>query len=116
MKWNRFLKSLLKTTVYILDQAAEQVDRVADSATEIRDQARRVVDSAAGAIQRQEEDHTFRNFVSFAAGVGLGVGAGILLAPASGAALRSSIGDGVKDISDRVRGQASNPQFPTGTD
>jgi hypothetical protein len=115
MKWNRLLKSLLKTTVYILDQAAEQVDRAADSAAEIRDQAKRVVDHADSAIQSQQEDHTFRNLVCFAAGVGLGVGAGILLAPASGAELRSSISDRVKDISDGVRGRASTQETATGT-
>ena len=115
MKWNRLLKSLLKTTVYILDEAAEQDDRPADSAAEIRDQAKRVMDHAASAIQPQQEDQTFRNLVSFAAGVGLGVGAAILLAPASGAELRSSISERVKDISDGVRGRASNQEIATGT-
>jgi gas vesicle protein len=116
MKLNRLLKSLLKTTVYILDQAADQDDRAADSVAEIRDQAKSVVDQAASAIQPQQEDHTFRNLVSFAAGVGLGVGAAILLAPASGAELRSSISERVKDISDGVRGRASKPEIATGTD
>jgi len=116
MKWNRLLKSLLKTTLYILDQAAEQIDRAADSAADIRDQAKRAVDHAASAIQPQEEDHTFRNLVSFAAGVGLGVGAGILLAPARGADLRSSISDRVKDIGDGLRGRGPIREKATGTD
>ena len=74
------------------------------------------MDHAASAIQPQQEDQTFRNLVSFAAGVGLGVGAAILLAPASGAELRSSISERVKDISDGVRGRASNQEIATGTD
>jgi gas vesicle protein len=115
MRWNRLLKSLLKTTVYILDQSAEQVDRVADRTSEIRDQAKRVVDNAASAIQPPREDHTLRNLVSFAAGVGLGVGAGILLAPASGVELRSSISDRVKDISDNVKKRVSTQKVATGT-
>jgi gas vesicle protein len=115
MRWNRLLKSLLKTTVYILDQTAEQADRVADRTSEIRDQAKSVLDNAASAIQPQREDHTFRNLVSFAAGVGLGVGAGMLLAPASGVELRSSISDRVKDISDKVKGRVSTQQSATGT-
>jgi gas vesicle protein len=115
MKWNRLLKSLLKTTLYILDQTAEQADRVADRTSEITDQAKRVVDSAASAI-RPREDHTLRNIVSFAAGVGLGVGAGILLAPASGGETRSSISDKVKEIGNKVKGRVSTPDFATGTD
>ena len=115
MRWNRLLKSLLKTTVYILDQTAEQVDRVADRTSEIRDQAKRVIDNAASAIQPQREDHTLRNLVSFAAGVGLGVGVGMLLAPASGVKLRSSISDRVRDISDKVKGRVSTPRAATGT-
>jgi gas vesicle protein len=116
MRWNRLLKSLLKTTVYILDQTAEQADRVADRTSEIRDQAKRVVDNAASAIRPHQEDHTFRNLVTFAAGVGVGVGAGMLLAPARGAELRSSISDRVKDISDKVKGRVSTPKIATGTE
>jgi gas vesicle protein len=116
MRWNRLLKSLLKTTVYILDQTAEEVDRVADRTSEIRDQAKRVLDNAASAIQPQREDQTFRNLVLFAAGVGLGVGAGMLLAPASGVDLRSSISDRVKDISDKVKGRVATQKFATGTE
>jgi gas vesicle protein len=116
MRWNRLLKSLLKTTVYILDQTAEQADRVADSTSEIRDQAKRVLDNAASAIQPPREGHTFRNLVGFAAGVGLGIGAGMLLAPASGVELRTSISDGVKDISDKVKGRVSTQKFAMRTE
>src|SRR5580698_1136404 len=115
MRWNKLLKSLLKTTVYILDQTAEQVDRVADRTSDITDQAKRVVNSAAGVIQPRE-DHTLRNLVSFAAGVGIGVGAGMLLAPASGGEIRDSIGDKVKDITNKVKGRVSSQDFATGTD
>jgi gas vesicle protein len=115
MKWNRLLKSLLKTTVYILDQTAEQVNHVADRTSEITDQAKRVVDSAASAIQPRK-DHTLRNIVSFAAGVGIGVGAGMLLAPASGGETRSSISEKIKDIGNKVKGRLSTQDFATGTD
>ena len=43
----------------------------------------------------------------FAAGVAIGVGAGMLLAPASGEEIRGSIGDKVQDIGDRVRSRFS---------
>ena len=115
VKWNKLLKSLLKTTVYILDQTAEEVDQAVDRASEIRDRAKQAVDEAASAIHPQAE-HTARDVLSFVAGIGLGVAAGILLAPASGAELRNSISDRVKDIGSGVRERVSSQRFATGTD
>jgi hypothetical protein len=114
MRWNKLLKSALKTTVCILDQAAERVDRVADRTSEIRDQAQRVVDNAASVIRPQQEDHIFRNLVTFAAGAGVGIGVGMLLAPTRGVDLRSSISERVKDISDTVKGKVSDLKVATG--
>lgn len=108
MKINRLLKSILKTAVYILDQTAEQVDRVSERASNIADDAREAI--------YPREDHTLRNVLSFAAGVGLGVGAGMLFAPSSGAQLRNSISDKVQDISDKVKGRVSSQPYATGTE
>ena len=108
MRRNGLLKSLLKAAVYIMDQTAEQVDRASDRASQIADRAKSAI--------CPEEDHTLRNILSFAAGVGLGVGAGILFAPASGAEIRSSIGDRVHDISDKVKGRMSTQKSATGTE
>jgi len=77
---SKFLKSLLKTGLYFLEQS----------------------DRAGGAI-RGQEDHTVRNAISFAAGIGLGIGVGMLFAPASGEETRSSIAEKVQDVGDRVR-------------
>ena len=66
-------------------------DRVSDRGFHMAEQARSAI--------WPKEDHTLRNVLSFAAGMGLGIGAGILLAPASGAEIRSSISNRVKDIS-----------------
>ena len=60
------------------------------------------------------EGQTLRNIASFAAGIGVGVAAGMLLAPSSGAELRNSISDKVQNISDKVRGRAE--AYATGTD
>lgn len=114
MRWNKLLKSMLKTAVYIIDQTAEQVDRASDRAAYIADQARGVADDARSAIY--PEDHTLRNVLSFAAGLGLGIGAGILLAPASGAETRNSISNRVQDISDKVKGRVSSQNYATGTE
>ncbi len=116
MRWNSFLKSLLKTAVYVMDQTAEQVDRASDRVSQISDRASQIADDARTAIF-PEEDHTLRNVLMFAAGVGVGVGAGLLLAPASGEKIRNSIGEKVQDITDKVKGRKSNQNFgATGTE
>ena len=115
MKWNRLLNSVLKTAVYIMDQTAEQVDRASERASDLADQARGVVDDARNAIYPRE-DHTLRNILSFAAGIGVGVGAALLLAPASGEKTRSNISDRVQNIRDKVKGQVSSQKFATGTE
>jgi YtxH-like protein len=108
MRWNRFVKSLLKAAVYILDQTAEPVDPSSDRASPIRNGAKSAV--------YPEENHTLRNILSFAVGLGLGVGAGILIAPASGEEIRSAIGDNIHDISSKVKEQISPQEPATGTD
>jgi hypothetical protein len=108
MRWNRFLKSLLKEAVYILDQTAEQVDPASDRASPIPNGARSAI--------YPEENHTLRNILSFAVGLGLGVGAGILFAPASGEEIRSAIGDNIHDISSKVKERISTQKPATGTD
>jgi len=65
-------------------------------------------------VMYPERDNTFRNVLSFAAGVGVGIAAGVLLAPQSGAELRNTITDKVQDISEKVRGKAES--YATGTD
>ena len=76
MKLNGLLKSLLKAAVYIMDQTGAQVERVSDRASDVVAEAKQAV--------HPNEDHTLPNALSFAAGIALGLGAGILLAPASG--------------------------------
>jgi len=104
MRLNKLLKSVLKTAVYLIDETADQMDRVSDRASSMVDNARDVI----------APDHTFRNVMSFLLGVGVGVGAGMLLAPSSGEELRSSISDKVQDIGGRMSGRAES--FATGTD
>jgi hypothetical protein len=114
---NKLIKSILKTAVYFLDQSdrlagnmrervADGLDTAADQASNLRD---RVQNLAVG------EDHTLRHVLTFAAGVGVGVGAAILLAPASGAEIRGQIGDKVHDISGRVRDRFSSDAQKTAT-
>lgn len=117
---NKLLKSVLKTVVYLLEQTenvaddvrervSEGVDRAGDRVSDLRDRAQ---DFYGG------EDHTLRNVLTFAAGVGVGIGAAILFAPASGEQIRSQIGEKVQDIGDRVRDRFSSEtrRASTGTE
>lgn len=106
MKLNSLLRSVLKTAVYIMDSTADSVDRVSDRASRIADDAKNVIYPDRG--------NALRNVLSFAAGIGVGVAVGVLLAPQSGEELRNTISDKVQDISDKVRGRAES--YATGTD
>lgn len=105
MKLDKVVKSVLKSIVYIMDETADRVDRVSDRASEFAENTRSVIYPGEG--------HAFRNVMSFAAGIGVGIAAGMLLAPSSGEELRNSIGDKVQNISDKVRGRES---YATGTE
>jgi gas vesicle protein len=120
MTMNKLLKSVLKTVVYLLEQTestagdvrervSEGFDRVTDRASDLRDQAQ---DFYSG------EDHTLRNILTFTAGVGVGIAAAMLFAPASGEEIRSQIGEKVQDIGDRVRERFSSEprRSATGTE
>jgi len=114
---NNLLKSILKTAVYFLDQsdrlASDVRDRVSDSLDDASDRVSELRDQA----HYLYDDHTMRNVITFAAGVAVGVGAGILFAPASGQEIRGSIGDKVHDIGDRMRDRfAAESKSATGTE
>ena len=108
------LKSVLKTVVYILDQAdqaaSEVRERVSDQVEDVSDRVSDLRDRVYG------RDNTWRNVAMFAAGVGVGIGAGMLLAPASGEEIRGTVRDRVQDIGDRVRDRFSSTPKSTGTE
>ena len=96
---NKFLRSLLKAGVCLLEQS----DR---TATDIRDRVKARVEDLtdrAGEAIGGQQDHTVRNTISFAAGTALGIGVAILFAPASGEETRSAIAGKVRNVGDRVR-------------
>jgi len=116
---NNLLKSILKTAVYFIEQsdrvASDLRDRVSDGYDSASDRVSDLRDRAQGLYEG--ESHTLRNVLTFAAGVGVGIGAGMLLAPASGEEIRGSIGDKVQDIGDRVRDRfSSEARTATGTE
>ena len=113
------VKSILKTAVYFLDQSdrfasdvrdrvSDTVDQAAQQVSDVRDQARQLY---AG------EDHNLRNALTFAAGVGIGLSAAILLVPASGQETRDAIGETVQEFGGRFRDRFSSAvRTATGTE
>jgi hypothetical protein len=116
---NNLIRSILKTAVYFLEQSDRFAGDVRDRVTDSVDRAaNRVSDLRSQAEELYEgEDHTLRNVLTFAAGVGVGVGAAILFTPASGEEIRNSIGEKVHDIGGRVVGRfSSGTRKATGTE
>ena len=104
---NKLLKSLLQTGLYFL----EQPDRAAEAA---RERVKEDIDEVGRKFQG--EDHTLRYILTFAAGVGVGLGVGMLTAPSSGEESRSAIASKVRDVGDRVKKHVSGERDPaTGT-
>ncbi len=100
MRKRRFLRSLLQTGISLLDQP----ERAAEA---LRDELGR---------RFRREDHTLRYVMIFAAGVGAGLGMGMLTAPASGQESRSTIANKVRKVSDRAKTQISGEgNLATGT-
>lgn len=115
---NDLIKSILKTAVYFLDQTnsftSNVKHRVSDTIDDASDRVSDLRDRASDLYGH--EDHTLRNILTFAAGVGVGVGAAMLFAPASGEEFREQIGEKVQDIGDRVRSRFSSEGSATGTE
>ena len=104
---NKLLKSLLQTGLYFL----EQPDRAAEA---VRERVKEDIDEVARKFEG--EDHTLRYVLTFVAGVGVGLGVGMLTAPSSGEESRSAIAGKVRDVGDRVKKQVSGERNPaTGT-
>jgi hypothetical protein len=114
---NKFLKILLGTGIYLLEQsdeatkeararASEHIDDLRDAAQQKYRVAANRVAKASRAI-RGEDISTAGNILRFAAGMGVGIGVGLLLAPASGDETRDAINHRVREFGGKVRQQFS---------
>ncbi len=123
---NKFLKLLLGTTLYVLEQSDRSTrkirNRAADNLDDLRDMAQEKYETASDRVSRAsqallgEDSHVVGNVLSLAAGIGIGVGLGLLFAPASGEETRGAIADRVQVVGDRVKKQFSSEDHPaTGT-
>jgi gas vesicle protein len=121
---NKFLKLLLGTSLYLLEQsdgATQGVrDRAADHLSDLRDAAQEKYETAADRVARAsrairgEDSHVLSNTLRFVAGLGIGVGVGLILAPASGEETRNVIAGRVHEMGDRMRDKFSS-EDATGT-
>jgi hypothetical protein len=123
---NKFLKLVLGTSLYLLEQSDNATKNVRDRAVEqiddLRDVAQRKYESAANRVMRAsrairgDDSDLLRSALFFAAGTGVGIGVGLILAPASGEETRGEIAGRVRDIGDKFRRQfADDDVSATGT-
>jgi gas vesicle protein len=123
---NNFLKLLLGTGLYLLEQSDQSTkkirDRAAGNLSDLRDLAQDKFDTAADRVSkasraiRGDEGQFVGNALSMAAGVGIGVALGVIFAPASGEETRSAIANKVHVFGDKVRQQFSSEDIgATGT-
>lgn len=112
-KENLLWNVLLGTGVYLIDSLR---DRLSDGIDDISDRARGTYSEASRRVSRASnvirgEDH--RGLTTAAAlllGVSVGVGVGMLLAPASGQETRRDISNKVQEFGDRVRDRFSGEE------
>jgi gas vesicle protein len=112
---NKLVKAALSTGLYLLEQSDKATARMRERVKDrINDQIEDLTDRAREAFS--PEDHTLRNVLSLAAGVGAGVAIGMLCAPAKGEELRSSIAGKVQGASSKFRQRfSSEERAATGT-
>jgi gas vesicle protein len=123
---NKYLKLLLGTSLYLLEQSESATknarDRAAEQIDDLRDAAQRKYETAANRVVRAsrairgDDNDLLRSALFFAAGTGVGIGIGLILAPASGEETRGEIAGRVREIGDKVRRQfADDDVSATGT-
>jgi gas vesicle protein len=96
---NKFVRTVLTTGLYVLEQSDKATAEIRE---QVKDQVEDLTDRTRQAILGSE-DHTARNMVSLAAGIGLGVVVAMLFAPASGEEIRRSIVEMAQSTRARVR-------------
>ena len=116
------LKSLLQAGLYLVDQPESAtrdlrnrvqsgINSAGDRISDVGDRLSDMRDRITG-----DDDHTLRNVLTFAAGIGVGVGVALLMAPMSGEETRRNVADKFNDVTDRVRRRGKDAlDFQTGT-
>ncbi|MGH9497916.1 MAG: YtxH domain-containing protein [Terriglobales bacterium] len=111
---NQFLRLLLGMGIVLTEpkQRHRIYNRVSDRLEDFADQASRGYEHATDRIGRMyrsargDESPALANAASFVIGMGVGVGAGMLFAPASGKKTREAIVEKVEHLQSNLRGSA----------
>jgi hypothetical protein len=110
----KFLKLLLGTGLFVLEQSDRGTymrDRAGRKIDDLREVAQHKYDEAADRVARAsrairgEDNQALGNALRLAAGIGVGVSVGLLLAPASGKETRTALAEGVQKLRNKVRKQ-----------
>jgi hypothetical protein len=122
---NKYLKLLLGTGLYLLEQSDHATKNVRDRAAgqfdDLRDVAQQKYETVANRVARAsqairgEDSNVLRNVLCFAAGTGVGIGVGLIFAPASGEETRNEIAGRVHDIGGKVRKKFSSSEVASAT-
>jgi hypothetical protein len=119
-KMNKILRTLLELGLVLTEprRRDRMRARVADHIEDLSDSAAKNLGNAVDRAERlyhsvRGENHTTAHVLSFLAGIGCGIGAGLLLAPSSGDETREAIADKVHRFKDDVRDRFSSA---TGTE
>jgi gas vesicle protein len=116
-KMKKLLKTLLGTSLYILEQsdgAQKGRNRTASRINDFRDAVQQKYEDAADRVAkasraiRGEDNPALGNAVSLAVGIGVGIGLGLLFAPASGQETRSAIAGSVQQFGNQIRKRVSS--------
>ncbi len=113
MKMKDILKVALGTGLFVLDQsdrAKKSVrERVSEGVDDLRDLAREKYQRAsntfekAATVLRRDDNRGVWNMLRFAAGLGVGVAIGLLVAPANGEDTRARLADKAQEFNANVR-------------
>jgi hypothetical protein len=110
---------LLSTGLYLLDNLRE---RMPDNIDDIKGKARETYETASDRLGRatdvlrgKEDSQMLGKVRALLIGVGIRVGVGLLIAPASGEETRADIVDEVSASGEKVSDRKRKPQRATGT-
>ncbi len=116
---SNLLRLLLGAGLYLLDplrdRLSERLDDISERAQDVYEGAADRVSSITHRMRGRQSD-PWANITWLLIGAGVGVGLGVLLAPASGEETRSNISEKVQKAGDKVRERFSpQPRPASGT-
>jgi hypothetical protein len=118
-KKREVLGVLLSTGLYLLDNLRERlpnkVENIKGKARETYETASDRLGRATDALRGKEDSQVLSNVGALLIGVSVGVGVGLLIAPARGDVTRADIAKKVSDFGEKVRDRERKPASATGT-